>query len=1788
MAPSPSYDWNLSLPYLSKKEHDEEVSTFLYNIKSGLSTSLLARDYAPGGLHWLKQLERFLDLKFPLPQDDRVKLINALYHVVVTPKMDPHIIERYADGCRRLLANEEILPSGAMEIDWSPLWEVIKGAILVKQRERSSGANPIHLQAVTKLVKEARRFFDPSSTLPILSVILPYYTHHNIFTVMIVQKLNEVPEAQKYPFYWLPTVFDLLSITPTLPQGALLDLLARLAQDQVAKPGLVGWTKDDVSVIMAAAVREMDLPVGSGPNVSRGGGGQGAGLARFFAGMMGRGGGFGGGSGTGGGMGGDGGDRFESLARFLVYLIYPVSSTASTSPESPDHAPQVPELGVLGHIKTVLHAIESYYHPSNIGVWTRGLNKLLHYLSREFLSRWRAERSLNCATPTHLRLTREIRDDFAEAIRVPAFLAIFGKDPVAVADACSAVKCLAWLAPKIVLPPLIEILSSSIASTESTHRVIAAIGVLSHIAPALVSRSHFPQGATHLLQFLEATLPGLDINDITKSQATLTFICHVALYVPFADATKVTPPPTRAPSEALQGVSLVEGTEGDFMTVDVETRTARTSSGDSEWDEEDFTEADQLVRESTVGFEDWLIKFLEQVFKMLDNLPQNFHTSTRQTVESNVIQMLLHTVELVFSQLSPELHRIALERVYRFASGSVITNATKCIGVISSLTSAGWGAEQMLAKFLPTALQMITAEMESGAGSKWSPANEPMPSDFTLHWWQSISYHIVQNVGPAILRHKELLDDLIDRSINRSVSARAYRWSAKLLRYIILSLTGTYPNELNSLNPSQWNDLGFAAVSWGDTPEPVDVNLNWHQPTMEEVQWAHALIRKWSTVAIEKLQKMMADTSENSRSQSFGQEFVKWLVVLRNVAQGLSFIHRKTGFVQKSSPDVGTPQTELMLAANYVLEDTDVESVIETIGETFHTIAAWSQNARTDDTELAKAIIKAIKVYSSDRGIDRTKYSNILKGWRYQKSLLKVVERHWEYPRYLLGMRMFLQHLNRMRVNAMLVPLTTTSITLMEDLANMSLVRYSDVRLALFRLIPKYLEALRKRGDEREEEMSDRIKGALQMLNTGIFRRVYVRDWLSRKEFMRALMQSQHIEKPQLQDLVRKVFLEFLAENSTLSLEAPPLSGKGTMAYEGITEDKAVIKASICEKVLERESNNRLIKNELVRSSELVRLLGETKLHWRIKSMGLVFLELELREDDPISLKTVEILLESVVSDVEAIRKAALPATARLLYLLKKRAGVVVGGRSISVEITKHLDDTIRTQPHWTEDYLKMGLQQATESDMSLFHYSDKTRSGWYCWPDTLKVYGSAGRSRSTRLPYIDPLSQDAALYLEKTFSDPAFWSKFSNFMAQEATGRDGFEVADNFSGITSRFYKSVFQLFEDRFLDSVRPTIVSLASEYQDKNKQRTVAELLGGLIRGSKHWAWESLAAMWAWVARASRHPYKQVRDAIGATLNELTQIRWSVSASSPSALLKRNLVMRSSDSPLGAPTILDNEMQSIILELVSQFSDWRITAQAQRTSGYVGPTDYANAAKTGDVLNWQLAAFGGIRMSGTYPYIQSLIPQTFLAQDFDDKDLQDLATSALTLYSRLPLPKELVSTALSALTEQTRAAQSWHIRSRTLPVLQVIVFRQLNLLDVDQVNEVMNAVSALLEDIQLEVRSLAAVTLSGILRLITASSIEMLEQKFTATLKRTDIPRGRSGNPPPGRLVERHAAVLGLSSIVQAFPYTVPDFVPNILVKLANTIGEPAPVGATAKKALADFKRTHHDTWHDDVKK
>ncbi|ESP01604.1 hypothetical protein LOTGIDRAFT_207699 [Lottia gigantea] len=198
--------------------------------------------------------------------------------------------------------------------------------------------------------------------------------------------------------------------------------------------------------------------------------------------------------------------------------------------------------------------------------------------------------------------------------------------------------------------------------------------------------------------------------------------------------------------------------------------------------------------------------------------------------------------------------------------------------------------------------------------------------------------------------------------------------------------------------------------------------------------------------------------------------------------------------------------------------------------------------------------------------------------------------------------------------------------------------------------------------------------------------------------------------------------------------------------------------------------------------------------------------------------------------------------------------------------------------------------------------------------------------------------------------------------------------------------------------------------------------------------------------------------------------------------------------------------------------------------------------------------------------------------------DDDLVVLRNAAFYCLSHALLEESDIPHVIEMMREVT-GLQSWHARKSILRYIQNIVFDNFFLLDnphyKQQIQEIL---FHLICDEQLEVREMASVTFSGLLHCGFLQLEQGMMDHFEH-LRRTKVKKRKLTQALPlDTLIKRHAGVLGLSACVQAYPYDVPEFVPQILMDLSVHVNDPQPIQLTVKKTLSDFRRTHHDNWLD----
>lgn len=203
----------------------------------------------------------------------------------------------------------------------------------------------------------------------------------------------------------------------------------------------------------------------------------------------------------------------------------------------------------------------------------------------------------------------------------------------------------------------------------------------------------------------------------------------------------------------------------------------------------------------------------------------------------------------------------------------------------------------------------------------------------------------------------------------------------------------------------------------------------------------------------------------------------------------------------------------------------------------------------------------------------------------------------------------------------------------------------------------------------------------------------------------------------------------------------------------------------------------------------------------------------------------------------------------------------------------------------------------------------------------------------------------------------------------------------------------------------------------------------------------------------------------------------------------------------------------------------------------------------------------------------YIDRLVPHLFVMRDDDDPELLDLAVAAIGYVANSPMPRERVVSLLPVCYDLLKSPTTdWHAKVSILPFLQVVVFKNILDLGRQELEQLIQVLLLALVDRQLEVRTAASTTLSGVLKFVSDESyLAELRGRFYR-MAETSLPSkrqfsaallGPQRNATIEALLQRHGGVLGMTALVGMHPYGIPSWLPELLVDLVMHINDPSPI-------------------------
>jgi Domain of unknown function (DUF3437) len=218
--------------------------------------------------------------------------------------------------------------------------------------------------------------------------------------------------------------------------------------------------------------------------------------------------------------------------------------------------------------------------------------------------------------------------------------------------------------------------------------------------------------------------------------------------------------------------------------------------------------------------------------------------------------------------------------------------------------------------------------------------------------------------------------------------------------------------------------------------------------------------------------------------------------------------------------------------------------------------------------------------------------------------------------------------------------------------------------------------------------------------------------------------------------------------------------------------------------------------------------------------------------------------------------------------------------------------------------------------------------------------------------------------------------------------------------------------------------------------------------------------------------------------------------------------------------------------------------------------------------------------VQASATRPAWLATLPWALDAQALTHPGLQSLLPDVRALRALSVLPLTAAPTALDALTAAA-ASSAWQVRMSALLLLQTLIFRGHFAVHDSAAASLLGLARSALSDEKVEIRELAARLLSGLLICAPAAAASECRSAVVAEadkLFRTKRKRAAGAAPP---VVAQHACALALNALLMSSPYTLQEWMDDVLLTLTRAARAPPPVRGAATGALAEFRKNHAAT-------
>ncbi|CAF3716099.1 unnamed protein product [Rotaria sp. Silwood1] len=1156
----------------------------------------------------------------------------------------------------------------------------------------------------------------------------------------------------------------------------------------------------------------------------------------------------------------------------------------------------------------------------------------------------------------------------------------------------------------------------------------------------------------------------------------------------------------------------------------------------------DLTEIEKQVCLSTTQFEDFVTDFLNRIFQMISRrstetydaaVSNNEISQNNRIIEIKLISIMSNIVQ----QCSSKIFQIIRDKITEFISGSIFS----------------YKVQKLIANHR---------------------------GDIELIWYLTLFSELVHARSGTLLIYKQMIMSIFHKCI-RIIHKDSYEIIAKAAKNLLQSLTQLYPirHGLSNKNSNELFTEFLPIRAWGQHIDFDQFQIHFHFPNINEINFACEFVNTFIYDEFQLLNEKYLQLSNDERLRS--------LRIIQYIAMGC--LHMvpsiESNLITDLVPSVVPYGSKYQFRYPIYSKEPKFRDnlrmrILIDIGNLLDILI----KNHSDDVASIKTAINIYTLSSTYYGSTPNDIQALCIIINSDENLFKSrLGGKRENPRFLIVKQIIL-HIKIFELYC-LETFTEIDKQIVLKLFELSINRYSEIRcnaqMKLLSIFNQFsfsyqiiVDCIYELLNKQDEVDHDQIKGCLYiLLGDDSFFLPIQHSWTMMEKLWPSIIRLSHTNKFSITNIINEISSQILEEFHTL----PLIENINKISIDSAVSLWQQLNPNEMKIDEEYQRNNIQSYNNLMEI--LNALINDDKSTWKQQKISMSFMCLLLQKQISIPLSCIRTFVNYLIHDNMELRKYAIMGMIALCRLQKpprfyiqKTLDEILGYENSNI-----IDE--KCYPGDRDDNLWVTISNYkipdTQIEWEKICFLDKSFHGYYKWPKIIEY------CLNKRIRYIQDTMPEQVAILYDRFIDKKFIVQLIQSVILEEDDGD-----INFSKNRFLMYKGLFRNFGNIFMKNFMEQLYVLIHETISEKQEgchRTAAEIVAGVIRGSKHWTLEMLDELWMKLIPFLNEVWKNFTHenryywglCFKYGMENQDPRRMYRLIDYICSLITNNHVME---------TAFDETSRWFLVEELKTFQ-WRIPSIWCIINNYAKEL-LDHPFKTVRTILSISISFDIILPNGKstrHPKINQFI-DTICEQlhqaievyekkpivnnsdqitgiDLETRKALNLIETVIQIQTYLfDWCQQPVKSATIRLFPHICTSSKWHVRLAAIEFVQNLIF--CNLFNSRPYAKRLNKLLLkCLFDEQLEVRTIASMTLSGFYQCgyieLTVKDLNYFDvMSKTNYFTKTNDKKVISGE----NIIKRHGGILGLCAIVLSSSYDISMYVPEALVLLCEHLHDP----------------------------